>query len=57
MLEIMTGEISKGCEWKNIIHNDKKTIDKYSQIKRFNHNFWIQVYMYDFMYIGTDTIP
>ena len=30
---------------------------KYTLMNTFHHDCWLQVYMYDFMYIDTDTIP
>ena len=30
---------------------------KYSQLKRFHHDCLLQVYMYAFMYVDTQTIP
>ena len=32
------------------------TMDKYSQMKRFNYDCQLQVFMYDFMYIDTETM-
>ena len=34
-----------------------KVMNKYVQLKRFNHDHQHQVYMNDFMYVDTDTIP
>ena len=30
---------------------------KYAQIKRFHNYHWLQVFMYDFIYIYFETIP
>ena len=32
-------------------------MDKYSIQKIFHHNLLLHVYMYDFMYVNTETIP
>ena len=32
-------------------------MDKYAQMKRLHHDCWLQVYMYNFMYVYTGTIP
>ena len=32
-------------------------MDKYSQLKRFHHDRQLQAYMYDFMYVDTETMP
>ena len=32
-------------------------MDKYAQMKRFHHDLRLQVYMYDFMYVDTKTMP
>ena len=32
-------------------------MDKYAQLKRFQHDLRLQVYIYDFMYVYPDTIP
>ena len=32
-------------------------MDKYAQLKRFNHDFRPKVYMYDFIYVDTGIIP
>ena len=34
-----------------------KNMDKYAQLKTFHHDRQLQVYMYDFMYVDTKTIP
>ena len=31
-------------------------MDKYAQLKRFHHDHSLQLYMYTFMYVDTDTI-
>ena len=31
-------------------------MDKYSQMKKFNYDLRLQVYMYAFMYVNTETI-
>ena len=53
MLENITVETSKGNKKKNQRQNDKKK-DKYAQIKRFHYERWLQVYMYDFMYVDPE---
>ena len=32
-------------------------MDKYSLLRRFHHDLRLQFYMYDFMYVDTETIP
>ena len=32
-------------------------MDKYAQLKRFHHERRLQVYIYDFMYVDTKTMP
>ena len=54
MLEIMTSEASKGS--KNKARDRTIKYDKYVQMKRFNNDQHLQFYMYDFMYVDTDTI-
>ena len=31
-------------------------MDKYAPMNKFQHDCWIQLYMYDLMYIDTDTM-
>ena len=31
-------------------------MDKYAQINMFNHDHWLQVYMFAFMWVDTDII-
>ena len=45
-LAILNGESSESYKKKNMIQKEK-TMDKYAQIKRFQHEFRLQVYMYD----------
>ena len=49
MLEVLTGEASKGYKNKN---RDRmiKIMYKYAQLKRFHNDRRLQVYMYAFMY-------
>ena len=57
MLKVLTGESSKVYENRK---NRDRTINimcKYAQLKRFLHYRWLQVYMYDFMYVDPQTIP
>ena len=32
-------------------------MDKYAQLNRFHHDHQLQVYIYDFIYVDTETIP
>ena len=32
-------------------------MDKYAQLKRFPHDFRLQVYMYAFLYVDPETMP
>ena len=32
-------------------------MNKYALMKRCNHDLWLQVYMYDLMYVDPETIP
>ena len=56
MLKVLKVEPTKGYKNKQQIHNDKN-MDKYAQLKRFNHDQRLQVYMYAFMYVDTQTVP
>ena len=56
MFEVITGEASKGYKKKNI-YRTIKIVDKYANLNRFHHDYRIQVYMYDFMYVDPDTMP
>ena len=54
MLEFLTGKASKGFFLSET--EISETMDKYAQIKRFNYDFQLQVYMYYFMYVDPETI-
>ena len=32
-------------------------MDKYELLKRFHHDYRLQIYLYDFMYVDHETIP
>ena len=34
-----------------------KSMDKYAKLKRLHHDLRLQVYIYNFIYVDTDTIP
>ena len=42
---------------KKIETEESKIMDKYSQLKSFHQRCQLQVYMYAFMYVDTDTLP
>ena len=56
MFGIMTGGASQGYKKEKSEIEISKTIDKYSQMKRFHHDHHIQVYMYALIYLDTDTV-
>ena len=56
MLKVLTGEAKKGYKNKN----RRKTIqimNKYTQLKKFQHDHQLQVYMYAFMHVDPETMP
>ena len=56
MLEIITGKASKGYEKGEKQRQNDKTMDKYAQMKSFNYDLRLQVYMYAFKYVDPETI-
>ena len=57
MLEILTGEASKGYKNKTSEIELSKTMDKYALLNRFHNGRWLQVYMFSFMYVDPKTMP
>ena len=56
ILKIRIGEASKVYKEKKNRDRKIKIMDKYEHMKRFHHDLQLQVYMYDFMYVDTETI-
>ena len=38
------------------IRQNKKNTDEYALLKRFHYDLWLQDYMYDFMYVYSETM-
>ena len=57
MLKVLTDEASKGYKKKKHETKPSKIMYRYAKLKRFCRDRQLQVYMYVFMYVDTETIP
>ena len=57
MLKVLTGEASKFYKKKKQETELSKNMHKCVELERFHHEHWLQLYMYDFMYVDTQTMP
>ena len=57
ILKVIIGEWSKVYKSKKIDIEWLKVMHKYSQLKKFNHDRQLQVYMYNFMYVFPQKMP
>ena len=57
MLKVITGGASKGYKKKKPEIERSKIIYKFARLKRSRHYHRLEVYMYGFMYVNTETMP